>query len=147
MMRYAVVIEMAGANYSAYVPDLPGCVATGETWKKQSGKSARPCGFILRGLGRMACRQPNRGRLWPMSKPKSLLLATMASQPSCAIGIASLRGRQKPLIWFTIRRRSMFDAWCLRTRGRNRSHRREGDLRRFSGERPYLLILFRNYSK
>ena len=31
MMRYAVVIEMAGANYSAYVPDLPGCVATGET--------------------------------------------------------------------------------------------------------------------
>jgi predicted RNase H-like HicB family nuclease len=30
-MRYAVVIEKAGANYSAYVPDLPGCVATGNT--------------------------------------------------------------------------------------------------------------------
>jgi predicted RNase H-like HicB family nuclease len=30
-MRYAVVIEQAGDNYSAYVPDLPGCVATGET--------------------------------------------------------------------------------------------------------------------
>ena len=29
-MRYAVVIEMAEGNYSAYVPDLPGCVATGE---------------------------------------------------------------------------------------------------------------------
>ena len=29
--RYAVVIEKAQANYSAYVPDLPGCVATGET--------------------------------------------------------------------------------------------------------------------
>ena len=28
-MRYAVVIERAGQNYSAYVPDLPGCVATG----------------------------------------------------------------------------------------------------------------------
>lgn len=28
-MRYAVVIENAGDNYSAYVPDLPGCVATG----------------------------------------------------------------------------------------------------------------------
>ena len=28
-MRYAVVIENAGTNYSAYVPDLPGCVATG----------------------------------------------------------------------------------------------------------------------
>ena len=28
-MRYAVVIEKAQSNYSAYVPDLPGCVATG----------------------------------------------------------------------------------------------------------------------
>jgi len=30
-MRYAVVIEDAGTNFSAYVPDLPGCVATGST--------------------------------------------------------------------------------------------------------------------
>ena len=30
-MRYAVVIENAGNNYSAYVPDLPGCVAVGES--------------------------------------------------------------------------------------------------------------------
>jgi predicted RNase H-like HicB family nuclease len=30
-MRYAVVIEKAEGNYSAYVPDLPGCVAAGET--------------------------------------------------------------------------------------------------------------------
>jgi predicted RNase H-like HicB family nuclease len=32
-MRYAVVIEKAATNYSAYVPDLPGCVATGDTVK------------------------------------------------------------------------------------------------------------------
>ena len=31
MRRYAVVIERAPSNYSAYVPDLPGCVATGAT--------------------------------------------------------------------------------------------------------------------
>ena len=31
MKRYAVVIEKADGNYSAYVPDLPGCVATGPT--------------------------------------------------------------------------------------------------------------------
>jgi len=31
MTEYAVVIEDAGANFSAYVPDLPGCVATGAT--------------------------------------------------------------------------------------------------------------------
>ena len=30
-MRYAVVIEKAAKNFSAYVPDLPGCVATGAT--------------------------------------------------------------------------------------------------------------------
>lgn len=30
-MRYAIVIEKADSNYSAYVPDLPGCIATGET--------------------------------------------------------------------------------------------------------------------
>ena len=30
-MRYAIVIEKADGNYSAYVPDLPGCVATGST--------------------------------------------------------------------------------------------------------------------
>jgi predicted RNase H-like HicB family nuclease len=30
-MRYAIVIEHAGDNYSAYAPDLPGCVATGAT--------------------------------------------------------------------------------------------------------------------
>jgi predicted RNase H-like HicB family nuclease len=30
-MRYAIVIEKANQNYSAYVPDLPGCVATGDS--------------------------------------------------------------------------------------------------------------------
>jgi predicted RNase H-like HicB family nuclease len=30
-MRFAVVIEKAESNYSTYVPDLPGCVATGGT--------------------------------------------------------------------------------------------------------------------
>lgn len=31
MNRFLVVIERADDNYSAYLPDLPGCVATGET--------------------------------------------------------------------------------------------------------------------
>lgn len=30
-MKYAVVIERAPSNYAAYVPDLPGCIATGAT--------------------------------------------------------------------------------------------------------------------
>jgi predicted RNase H-like HicB family nuclease len=31
MRRYAIVVEDAGSNLAAYVPDLPGCVATGES--------------------------------------------------------------------------------------------------------------------
>jgi predicted RNase H-like HicB family nuclease len=31
MKRYAIVIEKAQSNYGGYVPDLPGCVATGPT--------------------------------------------------------------------------------------------------------------------
>ena len=31
MKRYAIVVEDAGTNWAAYVPDLPGCVATGES--------------------------------------------------------------------------------------------------------------------
>ncbi len=32
-MRYAIVIENAGNNFSAHVPDLPGCIATGASVK------------------------------------------------------------------------------------------------------------------
>jgi len=31
MKKYAIVVERANRNYAAYVPDLPGCVATGAT--------------------------------------------------------------------------------------------------------------------
>ncbi len=31
MQKFLIVIEKAGKNYSAYSPDLPGCIATGET--------------------------------------------------------------------------------------------------------------------
>ena len=34
MMEYLVVIEQAESNYSAYLPDLPGCVATGEDTRR-----------------------------------------------------------------------------------------------------------------
>ena len=39
-MRYAIVIEKASGNYSAYVPDLPGCVATGQT-AEETGQNLR----------------------------------------------------------------------------------------------------------
>ena len=38
VMRYAIVIEKAKANYSAYVPDLPGCIATGPSGSMSTPK-------------------------------------------------------------------------------------------------------------
>lgn len=49
-MRYAVVIEKAGDNYSAYVPDLPGCVATGETLAAAEKEIRDAIRFHLEGL-------------------------------------------------------------------------------------------------
>ena len=49
-MRYAVVIEQAGNNYSAYVPDLPGCVATGSTIQEVEAQIREAIAFYLDGL-------------------------------------------------------------------------------------------------
>ena len=50
MGRYAVVIEKANGNYSAYVPDLPGCVATGATVKDAENEIRAAIGFHIDGL-------------------------------------------------------------------------------------------------
>ena len=49
-MRYAVVIEKAGANYSAYVPDLPGCIAAGATVSDVEREIGEAIRFHLDGL-------------------------------------------------------------------------------------------------
>jgi predicted RNase H-like HicB family nuclease len=49
-MRYAVVIENAGNNYSAYVPDLPGCVATGASLEDAEKAIREAIEFHLEGL-------------------------------------------------------------------------------------------------
>lgn len=49
-MRFAVVIEKAGAGYSAYVPDLPGCVATGPTVKDVEREIREAIRFHIDGL-------------------------------------------------------------------------------------------------
>jgi len=49
-MRYAVVIEQAESNYSAYVPDLPGCIATGSTIEEVEAQIREAIVFHLEGL-------------------------------------------------------------------------------------------------
>ena len=49
-MRYAIVIERAEGNFSAYVPDLPGCVATGATVEETESQIREAIEFHLAGL-------------------------------------------------------------------------------------------------
>ena len=49
-MRYAVVIEKAEGNYSAYVPDLPGCVATGSTIEEVENEMREAIAFHIEGM-------------------------------------------------------------------------------------------------
>jgi predicted RNase H-like HicB family nuclease len=50
MMRYAIVIEKAENNYAAYVPDLPGCVATGQTMEETEEHIREAVDLHLRGM-------------------------------------------------------------------------------------------------
>jgi len=49
-MRYAVVIEQAENNFSAYVPDLPGCVATGNSIEETEQAIREAIEFHIEGL-------------------------------------------------------------------------------------------------
>jgi predicted RNase H-like HicB family nuclease len=49
-MRYAIVIERAENNYSAYVPDLPGCIATGATVEETETQIREAIEFHIAGL-------------------------------------------------------------------------------------------------
>jgi predicted RNase H-like HicB family nuclease len=49
-MRYAIVIEKANGNYSAYAPGLPGCVATGDTPREAEDNMREAIRFHIDGL-------------------------------------------------------------------------------------------------
>jgi predicted RNase H-like HicB family nuclease len=50
MSRYLIVIENAGSNFSAYSPDLPGCVTTGDTVEEIKRNMEGAIEFHLEGL-------------------------------------------------------------------------------------------------
>jgi predicted RNase H-like HicB family nuclease len=49
-MRYAVIIEKAEGNYSAYVPDLPGCITTGNTVEEIEQNIREAISLYMKGL-------------------------------------------------------------------------------------------------
>jgi predicted RNase H-like HicB family nuclease len=68
-MKYAVVIEKTGENLSAYVPDLPGCIATGDTASEVEQQISEAISFHLDGLREDGIEIP---------------------EPSCAVGYVEL---------------------------------------------------------
>ncbi len=66
-MRYAVVIEKAEKNYSAYVPDLPGCIATGNTLEQAEAEIREAIEFHIEGM-----REDDLPRPEPVSKVEYL---------------------------------------------------------------------------
>lgn len=77
-MRYLVVIEKAGRNYSAYVPDLPGCIATGRTPAATRKSITEAIAFHIEGMQADGLRVP---------KP---------SARSAEIAVAGAVGARKP---------------------------------------------------
>jgi Uncharacterized conserved protein len=49
-MRYAIFVEKIGNKYSAYVPDLPGCIATGSTISEAENGICEAIKFHIHGL-------------------------------------------------------------------------------------------------
>ncbi|MDL1971119.1 MAG: type II toxin-antitoxin system HicB family antitoxin [Candidatus Desulfofervidaceae bacterium] len=50
MLKYTIIIEKANGNYSAYCPDLPGCIATGKTVEETIQNMREAIKFHLEGL-------------------------------------------------------------------------------------------------
>ena len=49
-MQYAMIVEKGERNYSAYFPDLPGCVATGQTLEELKQAMREALELHLRGM-------------------------------------------------------------------------------------------------
>ncbi len=50
MYKYLVIFEKAGDNYSAYSPDIPGCIATGRTRNETEKNIKEAISFHIEGL-------------------------------------------------------------------------------------------------
>ena len=64
MKEYLVVFEKAEHNFAAYVPDLPGCVSTGETREEVEANIREAIEFHLDGLREMGEPIPEPAHAW-----------------------------------------------------------------------------------
>ncbi|HUY39560.1 MAG TPA: type II toxin-antitoxin system HicB family antitoxin [Candidatus Binataceae bacterium] len=93
-MRYVATIEKADGNYSAYISDLPGCIATGATVKEVQQRIARAIRLHIEALEleHLPVPEPVQVRLRsttaPLTKKEILRLRKWFGGLAIAIGIA-----------------------------------------------------------
>ncbi|MBA7556413.1 hypothetical protein ES705_49121 [subsurface metagenome] len=59
MNKYLIIIEKADGNYSSYSPDLPGCIAVGDTVEETRDKMKSAINFHIEGLRAEGLTVPN----------------------------------------------------------------------------------------
>jgi predicted RNase H-like HicB family nuclease len=59
ILRYPIIIEKTARNYSAFSPDLPGCVATGRTLEQTIKTWSELYDCTFKDCERTACQSPN----------------------------------------------------------------------------------------
>jgi len=62
-MRYLIIVEQTNTGYSAYSPDLPGCISTGKTPEETIHNMQEAITFHIEGLQLAGC---------PIPKPSSI---------------------------------------------------------------------------
>ncbi len=101
-MKYAVVIEkIPGSNYSAYVPDLPGCVATADSLEEIRCLMQKESSFISKVCAKMVCRSPSL-------KPKSRTLKSPDGEDWPYTGFHFIACKAMPLRCPSISYRTLF---------------------------------------
>lgn len=70
MFRYTIIVEKAGSNYSAYCPDLPGCIATGTSVDETIKRMKNAIEFHIEGLKKEGLEIPK-----PSVKARSIEVA------------------------------------------------------------------------
>jgi predicted RNase H-like HicB family nuclease len=79
IMRYAVIIEWADTNYSAYVPDLPGCISTGRTVEEVIRNIQEALALHLEGM---------RADGDPIPEPKTFATMIVVDRPGASVAPA-----------------------------------------------------------
>ncbi len=72
MFRYTIIIEKANDNYSAYCPDLPGCIATGSTVDETIERMKEAIEFHIEGLKKEGLEIPR-----PLTRAASIEVAAV----------------------------------------------------------------------